>query len=63
MGDDVITTQEDPNTWKTKFIHGKFPKSLQKNHVDKESSLLWLSAGCIYPDMEQFAVTTQNQKL
>jgi len=56
MKDDVIT-QEDLNTWKTKTLHGKSPKSLQKNHVDKESSLLRLSAGYVYPEMEQFAVT------
>ena len=68
MEDDIITTQEDLNTWKTKTLHKKFPNSLQKNHVDKESSLQWLFAGYIYPEMENFAVITQermikNQKL
>jgi len=59
--DDVIITQEDLNTWKTKTLHGKFQKSLQKNHVDKESSLLWLYAGYIYPEREHFAVTTPDK--
>jgi len=58
--DDVTITQEDLNTWKTKTLHGKFPNSLQKNHVDKESSLLLLSTGYIYPEMKHFAVTTQD---
>jgi len=49
--DDVILTQEDVNTWKTKTLHGKSQNSLQKNYVDNESSLLWLSAGFIYPEM------------
>jgi hypothetical protein len=61
MEDDVITAQEDLNTWKTKTLQGKLSNSLQKNHVDKESSLLWLSTGYIYPEMEYFAVTTQDQ--
>jgi hypothetical protein len=61
MEDDLITTQEDLNTWKTKTLHEKFPNSLQKNHVDKESSLLWLSTGYIYPEMENFAVITQER--
>jgi len=60
MGDDVII-QEDLNTWKTKTLHGKFPNSLQQNRVDKQSFLLWMSAGCIYPKMEHFAVTTQDR--
>jgi hypothetical protein len=61
MEDDVITTQDDLNTWKTKTLHEKFPNSLHKNHMDKESFLLWMSAGCIYPEMEHFAVTTQDR--
>jgi len=61
MEDDIIITQEDLNTWKTKTLHEKFPNSLQKNHVDKNSSLLWLSAGYIYPEMENFAVITQER--
>ena len=64
MVDDVTKTQEDLNTWgKKKTLHGKFQNSLQKNHVDNECSLLWLSAGYIYTEMEHFAVTIQDQKL
>jgi len=62
MEDDLIT-QEDLNTWKTKTLHEKFPNSLQKNHVAKESSLLWLSTGYIYPEMENFAVITQERAI
>ena len=36
--------------------NGKFPNSLQEYHMDKESSLLWLSTDYIYPAMEGFAV-------
>jgi hypothetical protein len=34
---DVMVTHEDMNTWKTKTLQGKFPQSLQKNHMDTES--------------------------
>jgi hypothetical protein len=58
--DDMTISQEDLNTWKTKTLHGKFPNSVQEYHVDKESSLLWLSADSIYPEMEGFAVAIHN---
>jgi hypothetical protein len=48
--DNVTITHEDLNTWITKTLQGKFPHSLQENHMDKESSLLWLFAGYIYPE-------------
>jgi hypothetical protein len=41
---------------KNKTLHGKFSDSLQEYYMDKESSLLWLSADYIYPEMEGFAV-------
>jgi hypothetical protein len=44
MDDDITISEEELNTWST---HGKFPNSLQENHVDENSSPLWLSAGCI----------------
>jgi hypothetical protein len=59
--DDVTISEEDLNTWRTKTQHGKFPNSLQENHMDKESSPLWLSTGCIYPETEGFAVTIQDR--
>jgi len=41
-------------------LHGKFPLYLQENHVDKESSLLWPSAGYIYPENESLALAIQD---
>jgi len=49
--DDVTVTHEDLNTWITKTLQEKCPHSLQENQMDKESSLLWLFAGYIYPEM------------
>jgi len=49
------------NTCKTKTLHGKFANFLQENQVDEKSSLMWLSAGCIYPETEGFPVANQNQ--
>lgn len=60
MGDDITIIQENPNTWKTKTLHEKFPNLLQEKHTDKESSLPWLSTGYIYPEMEGFVVTIQD---
>jgi hypothetical protein len=48
------------NTCKTKTLHWKFANLLQENHMDKESSLLWLSAGCICPETEGFPVAIQE---
>jgi hypothetical protein len=49
------------NTWKTETLHGNFLNSLQENHVENESSLLWLSAGYVYPETEGFVVAIQDQ--
>jgi hypothetical protein len=43
-----------------KTLHGKFPNSLQGYHMHKESSLLWLSANYIYPEMGGFAVAIHD---
>ena len=43
MEDDVTISEEDMNTWKTKTLHGKILNSLQENHMDEVSSLMWLS--------------------
>jgi hypothetical protein len=59
VDDDVTITHL--NTCKTKTLHGKSANLLQENHVDKESSLLWLSAGCIYAKTEGFPVAIQDQ--
>jgi len=58
--DDVTVTHEDLKPWKTKALQGKFPHCLQENYMDKESSLLWLFAGCIYPEMIHFAAAIQD---
>jgi TPP-dependent 2-oxoacid decarboxylase len=52
--------QEDLNTWRKKPCMKNSHTDYRKN-VDKESSLLWLSAGYIYPKMEGFAVATQDR--
>jgi len=41
-------------------LHVKFQNSLQESRVDKESSILWCSAGCICHEMEGFAVAIQD---
>jgi len=58
VDDDVSITHL--NTCKTKTLHGKFANLLQENHVDKKSSLMWLSAGSIYPKTG-FPVAIQDQ--
>jgi hypothetical protein len=60
MEDDITISEEDLNTWRTQTLHGKFLNSLQENHVDEDSSSLWLSAGCIYTETEGFAVAIQD---
>jgi hypothetical protein len=59
--DDVTVTQENLNTWKTETLYGNFLHSLQENHMENEYSLLWLSTGYLYPQMEGFAVAIQDQ--
>jgi hypothetical protein len=61
FSDDVTVTQENLNSWKTETLHGNFLHSLQGNHLQNESSLLWLSAGYVYPESEGFAVAIQDQ--
>lgn len=58
--DDVTITQENLNIWGENPLHGKFPLYLQENRVDKESSLLWPSAGYIYPVTESLALAIQD---
>jgi hypothetical protein len=47
-------------TCRTKTLHGIFTNLLQENHMEKESSLLWLSAGCIHPE-KGLPVTIQDR--
>jgi hypothetical protein len=58
--EDDVTIIQDLNTWKSKILCGKFPNPLQECHVDKESSLLWLSAGYVSPETGSFAVTIHD---
>jgi len=60
MDDDITISEEELNTWRTQTPHGRFPNSLQENHVDEDSSPLWLSAGCICTGTEGFAVAIQD---
>jgi hypothetical protein len=59
VDDDVTVTHL--NTCESKTLQEKFANLLQENYMDKEYSLLWLSAGCIYPETERFPVAIQDQ--
>jgi hypothetical protein len=63
MEDDITISEENMNTWRTQTLHGKFPNSLQENHVDEDSYPLWLSAGCICTETEGFAVAIQDRAI
>nr|CAI5858762.1 unnamed protein product [Callosobruchus analis] len=47
-------------TWKTKTLHGKYPAELSQSHVDKNSSLVWLTSGYLYPETEGFITAIQD---
>ena len=50
------------NTCKTKTLHEKYTNLLLENHMDKAISLMWLSAGCIYPETG-VPVATQDKAI
>jgi hypothetical protein len=49
------------DNWKTKILHGKFPKLLDEYNIDKEATLHWLKEGYLYPETEGFVIAIQDR--
>jgi hypothetical protein len=47
--------------WKSKILHGKFPKVMQEDWVDRSASLKWLQDGYLCPETEGFVMATQDR--
>lgn len=58
---EISTRSEDRNTWRQQVLHGKFPKQLEGENIDKIASLSWLSAGQLYPETEGFLMAIQDR--
>nr|CAI5839441.1 unnamed protein product [Callosobruchus analis] len=57
---EILSTAEAMQTWKAKTLHGKYPAELSQSHVDKNSSLMWLTSGYLYPETEGFITAIQD---
>ena len=51
------------NEWKKHKIAGKYPEELEKEYIDKESSLNWLKNGTVGYDGERILIGAQDQRL
>ena len=55
--------QQLQETWKSKVMHGQFPKSLEKADVNKEQSYNWLRSSGLKPETEGLIIAAQDQSL
>lgn len=54
------STLEQKSSWKSKVLHGKYPTDLEKNEIDKDTSILWLKKGYLHPETEGFMMAIQD---
>lgn len=57
----IHTVEEKLQTWKTKALHGRYPKLLDEDHIDKTATTTWLRDSNIYSETEAFMCAIQDQ--
>ena len=55
------TTTDRLEQWKQKSLHGRHPAEIEKEHIDKKTSLLWLQKGYLFPETEGFIMAIQDE--
>jgi hypothetical protein len=58
-----IITQNIKGKWEEKWMHGKFPHSLDEKLLNKEQSYRWLKFGDIKEETESTVVAAQDQAI
>lgn len=58
---DLTTRPQNRTLWTEQVLHGKFPRSLESENIDKRASLHWLESGYLYPETEGFLMAIQDR--
>jgi hypothetical protein len=61
MDNQIRSTRDNVEEWKSKELHGRFPKMLEEAYVDKKGTLQFLLKGQLYPETEGFVCAIQDR--
>lgn len=57
----IIEHTQTRQEWRDKVLHGRYPRDLSQEHVDKTASNAWLTQGDLFPETEGFMIAIQDQ--
>lgn len=57
----IHSENDDINSWQRKTLHGRYPTEIQKENIDKQMSLKFLTCGYLHSETEGFIIAIQDK--